>query len=246
MSEAPEELDVAAREALEEALGHRFEDASLLVLALTHSSFANDRGDHVHNERLEFLGDSFLNFAVADALFQREPEIPEGQLTETRATLVSRKPLAAIARDLKLITHLDVGKGLRESELGSERILADLVEAVLGAIYLDGGVRAARSFVRRHVLADGKSIAPMPESAIDSKTALLHFCQRHHLGQPRYELVSTTGLQHEQVFKVRAHVPDEPGDRGATGTGPNKRSAEKAAAKKLLTKLRSEGRPEQA
>ena len=226
---------------LADQLGYEFGDLTKLDRALTHASTGNDGKPNY--ERLEFLGDSFLNFAVADALYQREPEIPEGQLTETRSTLVSRKPLAAIARELNLIAYLDVGKGLRESELQSERILADLVEAVLGAIYLDGGVEPARSFVRRHVLAGGKAVVPMAESAIDSKTALLHFCQRHKLGQPRYEIMETTGLQHQQEFCVRAHLPD---GRSQTGTGPNKRTAEKAAAKRLLTKLHSEGRPEEA
>ncbi|MGE3174821.1 MAG: ribonuclease III [Planctomycetota bacterium] len=227
--------------ALQKDLGHEFEDLDVLDRALTHASTGNEGKRNY--ERLEFLGDAFLNFAVADALFQQAPEIPEGQLTETRSQLVSRKPLAAIARRLDLANHLEVGKGLRASERDSERILADLVEAVLGAILLDGGVRAARAFVRRHVLSGQDLQAPVDTAAVDSKTALLHFCQRHKLGQPRYDLVGTTGLQHEQQFRVRANLPD---GRAAEGSGPNKRSAEKVAAARLLHKLRDEGRPTEA
>src|SRR5262245_7819354 len=112
--------------ALQKELGHEFTAIDHLDRALTHASTGNEGKRNY--ERLEFLGDAFLNFAVADALFQLDPEIPEGRLTETRAGLVSRKPLAAVARRLNLAAHVAVGKGLRASELESERILADLVE----------------------------------------------------------------------------------------------------------------------
>jgi ribonuclease-3 len=227
--------------ALAKDLGHEFTDLEHLDRALTHASTGND--DRPNYERLEFLGDAFLNFAVADALFQQQPEIPEGKLTETRAALVSRKPLAQVARRLNLVAYLDVGKGLREGDLRSERILADLVEAVLGAIYIDGGVRAARAFVKQHLLAHADEVAVAPEGTIDSKTQLLHFCQRHKLGQPRYELIEAHGRQHEQEFQVEARLQD---GRKAAGTGSNKRSAEKVAAAALLLKLRTEGRPAEA
>ena len=217
---------------LGQRLGHVFKDLAILDRALTHASTGNE--GKANYERLEFLGDSFLNFAVADVLFRRDPEIPEGALTETRAALVSRRPLAAIARRLELITYLDTGKGLRESERQSERILADLVEAVLGAIYLDGGVDAARAFVKDHVLEnDAASLGA--EITTDSKTLLLHFCQRHKLGQPTYELIDIAGKPHEQHFRVQSNLPD---GRNAQGTGANKRSAEKDAAATLLRELR--------
>ncbi|HEU4418119.1 MAG TPA: putative dsRNA-binding protein, partial [Planctomycetota bacterium] len=146
--------------------------------------------------------------------------------------LVSRKPLAAIARKLDLGNHLLTGKGLRESERDSERILADLVEAVLGAILIDGGVTPARAFVRRHLLPKNGTVEAATEK--DSKTALLHYCQHHKLGQPRYELVETVGLQHEQEFVVRARLID---GRAETGRGRTKRAAEKMAAAQLLTRL---------
>lgn len=222
-------------------LGHEFADLDVLDRALTHASTGNQGKPNY--ERLEFLGDAFLNFAVADALFRQEPEIPEGRLTETRATLVSRKPLATVARQLRLAHHLDTGRGLRESELESERILADLAEAVLGAIYVDGGVRAARRFVRRFILSNQDQLAVPTDGEVDSKTALLHFCQRHRLGQPHYRLLEASGLQHEQQFRVAAQLPD---GRQAEGRGRTKRSAEKDAAATLLHRLRTEGRPVEA
>lgn len=232
-----DDLPAAARtrtlRELSKRLGHAFHDLALLDRALTHSSTGNE--GKLSYERLEFLGDSFLNFAVADVLFRADTEVAEGQLTETRARIVSRKPLAEAARRLDLVTHLVSGKGLRDGERHSERILADLVEAVLGAILIDGGVTSARAFVRRHVLPKQPADAPEPEK--DSKTALLHWCQHHKLGQPRYELVETVGLQHEQEFVVRAKVLD---GRGASGRGRTKRAAEKLAAAALLAELRGE------
>ncbi len=233
----PNELQTAARRhtlrGLGQQLGYTFKDLDLLDRALTHASMGNE-GKKSY-ERLEFLGDAFLNFAVADVLYRRDTEVAEGELTETRARIVCRKPLADAARRLDLRTHLVSGKGLRDNERGSERILADLVEAVLGAILIDGGVTSARAFVRRHVLPkdDAASVAPTTEK--DSKTALLHFCQHHKLGQPRYELVETVGLQHEQEFVVCARLLD---GRHAEGTARTKRAAEKIAAERLLAKLR--------
>ena len=231
-----DQLKLSARQRtlseLAERLGHRFEDPTLLDRALTHASMGND-GKKSY-ERLEFLGDAFLNFAVADVLFRADTEVAEGQLTETRARIVSRKPLAAAARRLDLVTHLVSGKGLRDTERHSERILADLIEAVLGAILIDGGVTAARKFVKHHVLP-AEGLADEPAAEKDAKTALLHWCQHHQLGQPRYELVGTTGLQHEQEFIVRAKVLD---GRSAKGSARTKRAAEKLAAATLLAELR--------
>jgi ribonuclease-3 len=229
-----DELEQEARAAtlatLAARLGHRFVDLGLLDRALTHASLGNE--GKASYERLEFLGDAFLNFAVADVLYRADTEVHEGQLTETRARIVSRQPLAAAARRLDLVTHLASGKGLRDSERHGERILADLIEAVLGAILIDGGVTAARRFVRRHLLQNAALDNPAPEK--DSKTALLHWCQHRHLGQPTYELIATAGLQHEQEFVVRAKLPD---GRAAEARGRTKRAAEKAAAAELLAKL---------
>ena len=227
-------LEVRRRMLVELAvrLGHEFDDLDLLDRALTHASMGNE-GKKSY-ERLEFLGDAFLNFAVADVLFRADTEIAEGQLTETRARIVSRKPLAAAAQRLDLVTHLLSGKGLREGERHGERILADLVEAVLGAILIDGGVTAARAFVRRHLLPKGV-VADEQTDTKDSKTALLHWCQHRQLGQPCYQLVETTGKQHEQQFVVRALLAD---GRHAAGRDRTKRAAEKKAAEALLAILR--------
>ncbi|MCA8978282.1 MAG: ribonuclease III [Planctomycetes bacterium] len=218
--------------ALAKALGHDFADLGLLDRALTHSSMSN-LGERSY-ERLEFLGDSFLNFAVAEVLFRSEPEVAEGRLTETRSRFVSQPPLAEVASRLGLADNLRHGKGLRQSERQSERIRADLVEAVLGAILVDGGVRSARAFVRRHVLPKRVAMPEPLQVVKDSKTALLHYCQHHKLGQPRYELVETTGLQHEQEFRVRARLDD---GRNREAIGRTKRAAEKSAAALLLEKL---------
>ena len=240
---SPQDLPTAARlralRELSKRLGHAFDDLGLLDRALTHASTGNE--GKASYERLEFLGDAFLNFAVADVLFRADAEVAEGQLTETRARIVSRRPLAEAARRLDLAVHLAHGKGLRDAERHSERILADLVEAVLGAIYIDGGVRPARTFVRNHVMPNLLPVEdPAVELAKDSKTALLHFCQRHKLGQPKYELIETSGKQHEQLFRIAARLQDQ---RAAEGEGLNKRTAEKAAAANLLQKLRNDGKP---
>ena len=215
-----------------ERLGYHFKDLSLLDRALTHASMGNEGKPSY--ERLEFLGDAFLNFAVADALFRRHQDIAEGRLTDTRARIVSRQPLAAAARRLDLQTHLLSGKGLRERERASARILCDLVEAVLGAVLIDGGVTPARAFVRRHLLPKDVLAERHGTPEKDPKTALLHYCQHNRLGQPRYELLETIGLQHEQEFVVRALLLD---GRDARGSGRTKRAAEKAAAKALLAEL---------
>jgi ribonuclease-3 len=218
-----------------ERLGYRFKDLSLLDRALTHASMGNE--GKLSYERLEFLGDAFLNFAVADVLFRQDAEVAEGQLTETRARIVSRQPLARAARRLDLQSHLISGKGLRESERGSARILCDVMESVIGAVLIDGGVTPARAVVRRHVLPKpGSEAAPSAEAQKDAKTALLHFCQHNKLGQPSYELVETIGLQHEQEFVVRARIRD---GRRARGSGRTKRAAEKQAAAALLEQLQA-------
>ena len=218
---------------LSERLGYEFKDLVLVDRALTHASLGKE-GKKSY-ERLEFLGDAFLNFDVADALYRRSGEIAEGQLTEARARVVSRQPLAAVPLELDLQLHLESGKGLQVTERCSARILCDLMESVLGAILIDGGVTPARAFVRRHILPKTSSIDDEIESEKDAKTGLLHYCQHNKLGQPRYELLETVGLQHEQEFVVRAHLLD---GREATGAGRTKRAAEKAAAGTLLESIR--------
>lgn len=221
-----------ALESLQDRLGYSFKDLGHLDRALVHASTGNE--GRANYERMEFLGDAFLGFAVADALYRMEPEIPEGELTETRARLVSREPLARIATELDLVSCMAAGKGLQSAARRSPRILADLVEAVLAAVYLDGGVRAARAFVRRHILCHLDRSTGRSPSNRDHKSRLLHFVQRRSLGQPRYEVTDVSGLQHQQVFEVEVLVCDT---AIAQGTGRSKREAEKAAAGIALQRL---------
>jgi ribonuclease-3 len=228
-----------ALEALASRIGHDFADLSQLDRALRHASTGN-RTDRNY-ERLEFLGDAILGFLVAEKLFSMEPEIKEGRLTETRANLVSRGPLSEVASSLDLVSCLDMGKSLQEGALNSQRILSDLVEAVLGAVYLDGGLDAARRFVETHILTMLPEALGRTGRARDSKSKLLHFAQKYQLGQPTYRVVETTGRQHEQEFRVAVHV----GTRNlAEGMGRSKQAAEKQAAAialELLQKDRTHG-----
>ena len=219
---------------LAERLGHQFGDLGLLDRALCHASTGNEGRESY--ERLEFLGDAILGFLVADHVFGLTPEIPEGELTDRRAQIVSRKPLSGIAGTLGLDRYLVVGRGLREEDRQSNRIRADLVEAVLAAIYLDGGVRAARRFVQRHVLPG------LPEPAAagserDSKSRLLHYAQVNIMGQPSYELQQAWGPDHERWFEVAVVLQ---GEQIAVGRGRTKQDAEKQAAAEAISQFRQQ------
>ncbi|MEM7201229.1 MAG: ribonuclease III [Planctomycetota bacterium] len=227
-------------ERLAEQLGHDFKDLRVLDRALCHSSTGNE--GLANYERLEFLGDAILGFLVADVLFHQKPEIPEGELTDRRAQIVSRRPLADIGERLRLDSYLIGGRGLRERDRRSPRILADLVEAICAAIYLDGGVRAARKFVRTQVLAQLETKAnPAPEP--DPKSRLLHYAQMHDLGQPKYRLEDSWGPDHERQFETSVLVD---GERLATGLGRTKQSAEKRAAEQGLRLLQQRERDVEA
>ena len=217
---------------LAERIGHEFEDLSLLDRALRHASTGNET--KLNYERLEFLGDAILGFLVAEELFRMEPEIQEGRLTETRANLVSRGPLSNVARSLDMGACLESGKSLQEAALNSRRILADLVEAVLGAVYLDGGLEAARQFVRQNILTTLPEALGKPGETRDSKSKLLHLAQKHGFGQPTYSVLETRGAQHEQEFRVSVQIG---GSDVAEGTGKSKQAAEKQAARRALEDL---------
>jgi ribonuclease-3 len=221
--------------ALARRLGHRFKDLRLLDRALCHSSTGNQRRDNY--ERVEFLGDAVLGFVVADHVFRREPEIPVGELTDHRARIVSRPPLARIAEDLGLGALLVGGRGLREQDRSSKRILADLTEAVLGAIYLDGGVRAARKFVRAHILSRIPPEAASRKADRDPKSRLLHFAQVSQRGQPTYRVLDARGPDHERIFHVTVELQ---GEMLGTGQGPTKQAAEMMAARAALEQLQRE------
>jgi len=218
----------ALADALADRIGYRFRDESLLQRALSHRS-ASGR----HNERLEFLGDSALNFVVSDDLYQRFPDAEEGVLTRLRARLVRRETLAAVARERDLGRLLRLGGGERKSG-GRDRdsILADAMEAVFGAVYLDGGVDACRAAVGT-VLADRLSEVSPEDGLKDAKTRLQEALQARGLSLPAYAVVRKSGADHDCAFTVECHVEGTV----TVGTGTSRRRAEQDAAAKALAAL---------
>lgn len=214
---------------------HRFTDASLLVRALTHRSFSAD-----HNERLEFLGDSVLGLAVAHMLYRALDQLPEGDLSRMRAQLVRQESLHHLALDLGLPALLRLGEGeLRSGGQRRPSILADALEAVIGAVYLDAGFDAAAALVGR--LFDAVEISPaMSAAAKDSKTSLQEWLQGRKMELPLYEIVQVTGQAHRQKFQVSCQVVRL--GLQAMGEGGSRRAAEQGAAAAMLQMLR-EARP---
>ncbi|MBI3447628.1 MAG: ribonuclease III [Acidobacteria bacterium] len=230
MSDAAE----AARD-LEPALGYRFEDAARLDLALTHSSRAYETGSRDrHNERLEFLGDAILGFVVGERLLEAAGAGAQvGDLSRRRAELVSEAPLAARARALGLGPHIRLGKGAsRTGERERDSILADALEAVVAAIYLDGGLDAARAFVLR--LFEGDIAARPGALAGDAKSRLQEILQARGLPVPEYRVVAESPTPQDPRFDVE--VLSE-GKALARGTGRTKKAAETEAAKAALDAL---------
>lgn len=215
---------------LSRQLGHDFADPRLLDDALTHRS-AQAR----HNERLEFLGDAVLGLVVAEALWRRFPQATEGELSRLRAQLVNRETLARVAQELGIGQYLRLGAGeLRSGGHARESILADAVEAILAALYLDGGLEVTRAVVER--LLGARIVVLSPETQRkDAKTRLQEWLQARHLALPAYEVLDTTGEDHAQTFVVRC-VVDALGTT-ATAAGPNRRKAEQLAAERLLETL---------
>ena len=215
---------------LQHALGHDFRDPALLECALTHRS-----GGTPNNERLEFLGDAVLGFVVADALFQRCPRAAESRLTVMRSALVRRASLATVGRKLRLSEFLRVGTGERKGGVfRRDSVLADTVEALLAAVFVDAGYDAARAFVLRHFGADIERVIATG-AAKDAKTRLQEHQQA--LGQPLpvYTTVARDGAEGSFVYRVQCHVP------GTTATGfgadGDVRMAEQNAAAALLAAL---------
>ena len=215
---------------LRDRIGHAFADPALLAQALTHRSAAP-----VHNERLEFLGDGVVNLVAAEALFQRWPKADEGVLTRARAELVREASLAAIARRLELGERLTLGPGeLKSGGFRRDSILADALEAVVAAIYLDAGYEACRGVVLPWF---EESLAALPEGRPekDAKTRLQEWLQARQRPLPVYELVSESGEEHAKLFLARC-TPTEP-DLSAQGQGSSRRLAEQAAAAAALEAL---------
>ena len=213
---------------LEKAIGYHFHNIQLLQNALTHSSYANERWHNslMSNERLEFLGDSILGMLVADHLYRNFPNRPEGELTRMRADMVCERALAVVASQIGLGGHMLLGKG---EELGGGRnrdsILADAVESVIAACYLDGGMEAAKQFVDRFVLTR------VPDTKLnnaDYKTALQELVQQKRNQTLIYTLVGESGPDHDKHFVVELKLNDKVVGQG---TGTSKKRAEQDAAK---------------
>ena len=221
---------------LEERLGYTFRDRKRLEGALYHSSYANEhRSLGINsNERLEFLGDAVLGLVTADYLFRKHPDLPEGDLTRIRAALVCEESLHEVAQSLDLGSYLKLGKG-EEAGGGRQRasILADATESVFAAVYLDGGLEAARALIHR-VLLDKERETDVEERRRDYKTELQELVQRKPDQVLRYEMTGTSGPDHDRVFSFRVLLN---GQVAGTGEGRSKKEAEQAAARAALQAL---------
>lgn len=218
-------------EVLQQKLNYKFNNIKLLENALTHSSYANEvRNGNTSNERLEFLGDSVLSIIVAEYLFTNFKNIPEGELTKLRASLVCEKSLCSFSRELELGKFLRLGKG-EEKGGGRERdsILADAFEAVLAAIYLDGGMEIAKKHVLRFVKEELNN--KDDEVFKDYKTALQEIIQRNPEESVSYILKSESGPDHDKFFEVEVHLNS---NVIGVGSGKSKKQAEQMAAKQAL------------
>ncbi len=219
---------------LQTRLQHDFSDPKLLTRALTHRSFSAD-----HNERLEFLGDSVLNLAVAHLLYERLSALPEGDLSRIRANLVKQDTLHQLAADLGLPGEIRLGEGeVRSGGHKRPSILADALEAVIGAVYLDAGYPAAQALVQR--LFRAVEINPqMQASAKDAKTELQEWLQGRKMKLPVYRVVATLGVAHKQTFDVECEVAEL--QRVERGIGGSRRAGEQAAAAAMLQVLKAQG-----
>jgi len=216
---------------LQDALGYRFNDPALLEQALTHRSAAG-----VNNERLEFLGDGILNFVMADELYRRRPDCPEGDLSRLRASLVNQSSLARVARDLELGRFLRLGTGeLKSGGHRRESILSDGLEALFGAIFLDSDFERAKGII---IACFGERLTHLPDvdELKDPKTRLQEYLQSGRLPLPSYQVLDVTGKAHNQTFSVECRIEGVSGT--SVGTARSRRQAEQRAAEAMLARLR--------
>ena len=217
---------------LQQLLNHKFSDPDLVRLALTHRS-----ANKLNNERLEFLGDSLLGYIVAEILFEIFPQANEGELSRLRAMLVNKTTLAEIAREIDLKDFIQLGSGEKKSG-GDNRdsILADAIEALIAAIYLDGGINSCKSLIEDWI-ADRIATESVVEQQKDAKTKLQEMMQAQGLSLPFYSVLEISGEAHEQNFLVECRV--DVMAESQKGTGSSKRNAEQQAANVMLTKLKA-------
>ena len=218
----------------QEVIGYRFRDMSLLELALTHSSFAHEHKlkKNEFNERLEFLGDAVLELVSSDFLYNSHREDPEGDLTKLRASIVCEPSLAAVAQQIELGSYLRLGKG-EEATGGRKRpsLTSDALEALIGGIYLDGGLSPAKDFILRFILNDIET----KKLFYDSKTYLQELVQRDYNEPLTYELVSEEGPDHDKNYVMLVKIGDRPYGRGS---GQSKKAAQQTAAYETILMLR--------
>lgn len=225
-------------EKFQNIINYKFNDIKLLRQALTHSSFANEKrlDKFANNERLEFLGDAVLELIISDLLFNENKDLLEGDLTKKRASIVCEQTLSLCAKDIQLGEFLSLGKG-EDITGGRDRksILSDAFEAVIGAIYLDGGLANAKEFIYKHILADIEN----KQLFFDSKTILQEIIQSNYKAPLSYKLLEESGPDHNKIFKVVAMVGNK---NFAQGIGSTKKSAEQEAAYNSILMLRNGGK----
>lgn len=219
---------------LEAAIGHTFENRMFLETAVCHSSFVNEHvGPLTDNERLEFLGDAVLNLIVGHLLMERFPDVQEGDLSRTRANLVNERTLADVARKITLGSHMRLGRGELQTNGGNKNsILADAFEAVVAAVYKDGGFNAAFDFVARQFASIIEEIGNL-ESHYDAKSRLQEMVQVSHKTMPVYKVVKEEGPDHDKTFHVVVRIHNQT----AEGVGKSKKAAEQKAARSALELL---------
>ena len=223
---------------LQDRIGYRFSNQDLLLEALTHKSFSNEHPDVTleYNERLEYLGDAVLDLIISQRTFHDYPELPEGELTRIRAELVRERNLAEVSRRIGLGSCLKLGKGERRS--GGENkdsLLANAVEALFGALFLDGGYPVAQEVIE-NLFGEEIRLAANKEFAVDHKTRLQEFCQKVHRQAPVYSLVGEEGPDHQRHYRVEVRLK---GETISAGEGRSKKLAEQDAARGALMALES-------
>ncbi|MFO0951052.1 MAG: ribonuclease III [Isosphaeraceae bacterium] len=229
--------DTETLERCEEVLRYRFRDTTYLKEALTHASGANHR--LVSNERLEFLGDSILGAIVCELLFRKFPDYLEGDLTRVKSVVVSRRTCAKISRSLGLDEFLVLGKGMGSQDETPSSVLADVFESLVGAIYLDGGMEAAKRFILRHIEAEIDATVE-GHGGVNYKSQLQQVAQKQFGETPTYLLLDEKGPDHSKCFKISAQIGTR---RYAPAWGPNKKDAEQRAAMNALSQLAGEAVP---
>lgn len=218
----------------ENTIGYTFKDKSLLIQAFTHSSFVNEQkiNKKPDYERLEFLGDAVLEMLSSEYLFKKYPDKKEGEMSKIRASLVCEPALAFDAEKLAIRHYMQLGKG--EEATGGrnkESIIADMVEAVIGALFLDGGIEESKKFIYSYVLTNEESM----QMFSDSKSILQEIVQGQNLGQIRYEICGESGPEHDKIFDVRVFVGDK---NYGEGSGKTKKAAEQKAAYKAILEFK--------